>query len=62
LTREERKKIEEEKKREEDRLAALMKDDAGRRAVGEMMNGTLEEKKENPLDEEVEKEEWMDMP
>lgn len=26
------------------------------------MNGTIEEKKENPLDEQLEKEEWMDLP
>lgn len=33
LTREERKKLDEERKKEEDRIAALMADDAGRRAV-----------------------------
>jgi len=27
-----------------------------------MMGGTLEEKKENPLDDEITKEEWMDKP
>jgi hypothetical protein len=32
-------------------LKALMADDAGVRAVKQMMSGTLEEKKETPLDE-----------
>lgn len=27
-----------------------------------MMNGTIEEKKENLLDEELQKEDWMDLP
>lgn len=27
-----------------------------------MMEGTIEEKKENLLDEELKKEEWMDLP
>lgn len=39
-----------------------MADDAGRRAVHSMMDGTIEEKKENPLDEMLEKEDWMDLP
>lgn len=39
-----------------------MKDDAGLRAIKDMMNGTLEEKKETPLDEKLELEEWMTKP
>lgn len=62
LTREEKKKIEEERKKEEARLRALMSDDAGVRAVKQMMGGTLEEKKENPLDEGLEMEVWMSKP
>jgi chromosome segregation ATPase len=62
LTREERKRIEEEKRKEEERLKALMSDDAGIRAVKQMMSGTLEERKENPLDEGLEREEWMNKP
>ncbi|KRX02904.1 WD40-repeat-containing domain [Pseudocohnilembus persalinus] len=62
LTREDRKKIEEARLKEEERLKALLADDAGRRAVQQMMDGTIEEKKENLLDEEIKKEEWMDLP
>lgn len=51
LTREERKRLEEERLKEEERIRALMADDAGVRAVKQMMGGTLEEKKETPLDE-----------
>ena len=40
----------------------MMSDDAGVRAVKQMMGGTLEEKKENPLDEGLEREEWMTKP
>lgn len=36
-----------------------MADDSGIRAVKDMMGGTLEEKKETPLDEKLEVEEWM---
>jgi hypothetical protein len=36
-----------------------MKDDAGIRAIKDMMGGTLEEKKETPLDEKLDLEEWM---
>lgn len=36
-----------------------MADDSGVRAVKDMMGGTLEEKKETPLDEKLEVEEWM---
>jgi hypothetical protein len=51
-----------ERKKEEDRLAALMKDDSGVRAIKDMMGGTLEEKKETPLDEKLEVEDWMNKP
>ncbi len=39
-----------------------MQDDAGVRALKEMMGGTLEEKKENILDEGLDQEEWMKKP
>jgi hypothetical protein len=39
-----------------------MKDDAGIRAIKDMMGGTLEEKKETPLDEKLDLEEWMSKP
>lgn len=39
-----------------------MSDDSGQRALKDMMNNTLEEKKETPLDEIMAKEEWMDKP
>jgi len=39
-----------------------MSDDAGQRAINQMMGGTLEErKKETKLDEELEVEEWMNL-
>mgnify|MGYP001807836349 CR=1 FL=1 len=58
-TREMREKKEQERLKEEARLKALMADDSGIRAVKDMMGGTLEEKKETPLDEKLEVEEWM---
>lgn len=58
-TREMREKKEQERLKEEARLRALMADDSGIRAVKDMMAGTLEEKKETPLDEKLEVEEWM---
>lgn len=54
-----REKKEQERLKEEARLRALMADDSGVRAVKDMMGGTLEEKKETPLDEKLEVEEWM---
>ena len=48
--------------KEEERLRLLAEDDAGIRAIKDMMNGTLEEKKENLLEEILEREEWMDKP
>ena len=47
---------------EEERMRKLNADDAGQRALKQMMNNTLEEKKENPLTEELVREEWMDKP
>ncbi|CAD8159373.1 unnamed protein product [Paramecium pentaurelia] len=58
-TREMREKKEQERLKEEARMKALMADDSGIRAVKDMMGGTLEEKKETPLDEKLEVEEWM---
>ena len=62
LTKEEREKLEEERKKEEERIRLLNADDAGVRAVKQMMGGTLEEKKETPLTEELVREEWMNKP
>lgn len=62
LTREERERRERERLKEEERLRQLMSDDAGQRAVKQMMGGTLEEKKETPLDEQLIVEEWMSKP
>ena len=62
LTKDERERREMEKKKEEDRIKALMADDSGVRAIKDMMGGTLEEKKETPLDEKLEVEEWMSKP
>jgi len=39
-----------------------MSDDSGVRAIKDMMGGTLDEKKETPLDEKLEVEEWMNKP
>ena len=50
LTREERDRIEKERLKEEERIRALLADDANIRAIKDMMNGTIEEKKENPLE------------
>lgn len=54
-----REKKEQERLKEEARLRALMADDSGIRAVKDMMGGTLEEKKDTPLDEKLEMEDWM---
>jgi hypothetical protein len=62
LSKDERERREIERKKEEERIAALMKDDSGIRAIKDMMGGTLEEKKETPLDEKLEVEEWMSKP
>ena len=39
-----------------------MADDSGVRAIKDMMGGTLDEKKETPLDEKLEVEDWMNKP
>ncbi|EGR30550.1 hypothetical protein IMG5_129360, partial [Ichthyophthirius multifiliis] len=62
LTREEREKMEKDRLREEERIRLLMQDDAGVRALKDMMAGTLEEKKENLLDEGLDQEDWMKKP
>ena len=53
-----------EKKRqaEEERKRQRASDDAGVRALKQMMNNTLEEKKENKLVEELVEEDWMQKP
>ena len=40
----------------------MLADDANIRAIKDMMNGTIEEKKENPLEQGLEVEEWMSKP
>lgn len=62
ISKEEKRKMEEERKTEEERIRKLNSDDAGQRALKQMMNATLEEKKENPLTEQLQREEWMDKP
>ena len=62
LTSEEKRKLEEERIKEEKRLAEIHADDSNIRALKMMMNNTLEEKKENILKKEIEKEDWMDKP
>lgn len=42
LSREERERLEKERLKEEERLRLLAQDDAGQRALGKMMGGTLE--------------------
>jgi len=49
-------------KKEEERIRLLNSDDAGIRAIKQMMGGTLEEKKDNTLDETLVREEWMNKP
>lgn len=62
LSREEKKRVEHERLKEEQRQLELQKDDAGIRALKMMMGGTLAEKKETPLTETLEREDWMDKP
>ncbi len=62
LSKEERERLEAERIKEELRRQALLKDDSGQRALKDMMGGTLEEKKENVFEQEIEKEDWMDKP
>lgn len=62
LGREERERLEEAKRKEAERLRAINTDDLNVRALKMMMNNTLEEKKENALQKEAEKEDWMDKP
>ena len=61
LTREEREAAEELRRKEEERLKRLEADDAGRRALSQMMGGTLERKQDAyaALDEQLEREDWM---
>lgn len=62
LTKREKKELEEKRIKEEARLKALSKDDAGIRALKQMMNNTLEEKQESILKDELVEEEWMKLP
>ena len=64
LTKAERAELEAKRLKEEERLRLLNADDSGPRALVEMMNGTLEVKKDtfNLLTEQLEREEWMDLP
>ena len=62
LSKEEKRKIEEERKKEEEKLKAINADDSNVRALKMMMGNTLEEKKENILKKEIEKEDWMQKP
>ena len=52
-----------DRKAEEARLKALNADDAPERALDDMMNGTLEVKRDlSLLDASLVREEWMDLP
>ena len=62
LSRGEKQRVEQERLKEEQRQLELQKDDAGIRALKMMMGGTLAEKKETPLTETLEREDWMDKP
>ena len=62
LSKDERAKLEAVRLKEEKRLKDLAADDSGVRALKDMMNGTLEVKKENILAETLEREDWMNKP
>jgi hypothetical protein len=53
LSKEERAKLEFARLKEDKRLLELAQDDSGVRALRDMMNGTLEIKKENILNEVI---------
>jgi len=60
LSRGEKQRVEQERLKEEQRQLELQKDDAGIRALKMMMGGTLAEKKETPLTETLEREDWTE--
>lgn len=62
LSKEERDELEEKRKKEEERLRLLNSDDSKKKALVQMMNGTIENKKNNYslLTEKMVREEWMD--
>lgn len=62
VTKKERARIEAKRIAEEEHRKKLQSDDAGNRALKQMMNNTLEEKKVNKLVEELVEEEWMKKP
>jgi WD40 repeat protein len=62
LSKEEREANEEKRKKEEERIRLLNADDSKKKALIQMMNGTIENKKNNLslLSEKLVREEWMD--
>jgi len=61
ISEEERQRIAEAEAREEERLRALRENDAGTRALQQMMGGTLKTKKDlSALEITLDKEPWMD--
>lgn len=61
-TKKELARLEAKRLAEEEHRRKLQSDDAGNRALKQMMNNTLEEKKVNQLVEELVEEEWMKKP
>ena len=61
-TKKELARLEAKRIAEEEHRRKLQSDDAGNRALKQMMNNTLEEKKVNQLVEELVEEEWMKKP
>lgn len=62
VTKKEKARLEAKRIADEEHRKKLQSDDAGNRALKQMMNNTLEEKKVNKLDEELVEEEWMKKP
>mmetsp|Transcript_38744 Transcript_38744/g.91098 ORF Transcript_38744/g.91098 Transcript_38744/m.91098 type:complete len:1764 (-) Transcript_38744:52-5343(-) len=61
LSEAEKKALQEAKQREEERLRQLRENDAGQRALMQMMGGTLKTKKDlSPLEIVLDREPWMD--
>jgi WD40 repeat protein len=64
LSREERDALEEKQRKEEERIRLLNADDSKKKALIQMMNGTIENKKSSLsiFAEKLAREEWMDKP
>ena len=64
LSKEEREALEEKQRKEEERIRLLNADDSKKKALVQMMNGTIENKKSSLsiFAEKLTREEWMDKP